>query len=216
MRTDRLIAVAGMMLAAACAFGGIGIGQEGGRFTKVVSVNASGNRGSVLDRIDARQTSWSWLYSGKAPLKYKLLDLTNEQHAAVEEITLEAKDAWRELQRGTMRSYKENKDRSVFKQQRERMRELRETYQTRMTDVLTEEQRDALKKIEELSAERQAKIAEIYKETQAKVKELRASYDEKLLGLLTPEQKKCLKDLLNPSRPPKRRQTDPGGGYEAF
>jgi hypothetical protein len=140
----------------------------------------------------------SWIYTGQVPRVYKILNMTEEQNKAVEALMAEAKNAWQEMQKKAQETFRQTKDPAAFKDMQTQMEELKKTYQTRIGDVLTQEQKDLLAKIQAVIKERQDQINAIYQEANTKVQELRAAFDEKLAGVLTPEQLKLLDELMKP------------------
>ena len=189
-------ALAALLLFAAQAFTGEGdpnVGPGG----------ATGNDGvyrpGKIDRL--AQGGNYWLYSGRVPMKYKLLNLTDEQDAAIEAVAKEAREAFMDMQKETRRIYKETRDASVYREQHKKTEELRLLYETRIKDLLTDEQKKLLEKIDELIAERQKEQQKIYQEMQEKIQKMREKFDAKLDEMLTPDQRAKLDELLAPATP---------------
>ena len=154
--------------------------------------------GANPSKLDMLADVDSWIYTGQVPRVYKILNLTEEQSKAIEALMAEAKNAWQEMQKKAQETFRETKDPAAFKDVQTKMEELKKTYQTRIGDVLTQEQKDLLAKIQAVIKERQDQINAIYQEANTKVQELRAAFDEKLAGVLTPEQLKLLDELMKP------------------
>jgi len=140
----------------------------------------------LLDQLTRRNTYW--IYTGKLSPVYEILDLTDEQRAAMEKIAAEARDAHRKQQQETYKIFRENRDRNIWREMQEKTAELVKKYEARINELLTDEQREILKKLNEL--------AEKKKETDAKIREVaglayaqnKANHEEKLKELLTEEQ----------------------------
>jgi len=140
----------------------------------------------LLDQLTYRNTFW--IYTGKLSPVYEILDLTDEQRAAMEKIAAEARDAYRKQQQETYKLFRENRDRNIWREMQQKTTELTKKYEARMNELLTDEQREILKKLNEL--------AEKKKETDAKIREVaglayaqnKANHEEKLKKLLTEEQ----------------------------
>lgn len=146
-----------------------------------------------------RQLMWSndrQILSGMVPNVYKALNLTDEQLKTIEGICREAKDAgaalWKSLReeghgRGSPQAYQE-----ITKKQEE----LAQKFVTRMNDVLTAEQRELLKKIQDVLTEKAAADKKIQEEFAAQSRKLLETYEKKLDEMLTPEQKTRLAEAL--------------------
>jgi hypothetical protein len=176
-------------------------GNRGNRGDKVWSGTAGGMNvgyGQTASKLDMLGDSDSWIYTGQLPRSYKMLNLTDEQTKAVEALMTEAKNAWQDMQKKTQEEFRTTRDHTVFQNMQGKIDELKKIYQTRIGDVLTQDQKDLLAKLQGILKERQDKINELYQEVNTKVQELRVTFDEKLAGILTPEQLKQLDDLIKP------------------
>ena len=219
MRTRLGVVAVALMLVAFQVFaegdpngGGPG-GQRGnrGKGDRVWSGTAGGQSigyGDNASKLDMLSDSDSWIYTGQVPRSYKLLNLTDEQTKAVQALMTEARNAWQDLQKKTQEEFRTTRDHTVFQNMQGKMEDLKKTYQIRIGDVLTLEQKDLLAKLQAILKERQDKINELYQEVNTKVQELRKNYDDKLGGILTPEQLKQLDDLIKPPVP-KAEQGNP-------
>jgi len=152
-------------------------------------------------KLDMLADGDSWVYTGQLPRAYKMLNLTDEQTKAIEALMTEAKNTWQEAQKKAQEDFRATRDHTVFQNMQAKVEELKKTYQTRIGDVLTQEQKDLLAKLQAILKERQDKINELYQEVNTKVQELRKAFDEKLAEVLTPEQLKQLDDLMKPMAP---------------
>ncbi|MBN1807644.1 MAG: hypothetical protein JW909_01150 [Planctomycetes bacterium] len=185
--------------------------QNGGGNVVRKSIGTDGSaegvyRATKLDRIASGS---HWIYSGRTPVKYKMLNLTDEQSQAIDALVVEARDKIRELGEETRKLYQQTKDANVYKERAQKQQELQQTYETRILDVLTDDQKALLAKIEKLIEEQRSKIQEMYQELNKQMQKLREDYDKQLDGLLTPEQRKALDELLNP-KPVVNPQGGPG------
>jgi hypothetical protein len=170
----------------------------------------------------------SWIYSGRVPHAYRVLGLTEEQTAAVEELCTAARQEQREMSK-TLYANRTPGQRMDPEQMRERHRkfnemreELADRFGKRLRDVLTEEQRQTLAKIEE--------VIEGWREEDEKIRQVmalalqknRENHEEELEELLTEEQLEALQELRTnrpdgrrgaprkgPPPPPRKPQGDP-------
>ena len=188
-------------------------GNRGDRGNKVWTGTAGGQSavgyGVTPSKLDMLADGDSWIYTGQVPRVYKLLSLTEEQDKAITALMTEAKNTWQEAQKKAQEDFRATRDHTVFQNMQGKVEEIKKTYQTRIGDVLTQEQKDLLAKLQAILKERQDKINELYQDVNTKVQELRATFDEKLAGILTPEQLKMLDDLMKPVAP-KTEQGNPG------
>jgi len=173
-------------------------------------------RPSPLDRLNTNGANY--VYTGRLPDKFKVIGLTDEQTAKIEALCKEARDTMQEMGKQVRETYKQTRDPKVYQEYGTKVQELAKQYDDKIMDALTDEQKAALKKIDELIKEQQDKSNEIYQEAHKKVAELKKQYDEKLGGLLTPEQKKILDDMMNPKPVPQVQggEGKPVGDVVAF
>jgi len=156
--------------------------------------------GSKLDALSSLYGYW-WISKGILPKKYEVLDLTNEQRDAIGKVLAEAKAAYRTHQQETMKLYRQTRDRNVWKEQQEGAKKLAAKFEARITDILTEKQRDLLKKIDELAEKKREADTNIREVANLAYAQNREKHDAELKSLLTPEQLKKLEELTKPKAP---------------
>ena len=177
--------------------GGYAFGQRQGDRTSISSASGAGYTASKLDALGAAKGSGRWLYTGKVPTVYLVLDLTGEQETALEELAAEGKKAYKSAQRElSARRRKIGRNREAHKafgnEYRAKLEEIKETYATRMEDVLTPKQRETLRKIRTLTGARNEKLS-------AARRRIVAEHDRRLVALLSPAQRKLLEETLKPA-----------------
>ncbi|HHN47061.1 MAG TPA: hypothetical protein ENN09_06425 [Planctomycetes bacterium] len=156
---------------------------------------------SALDRLTAGGGA-NWVYMGRTPDRLKLLNLTTEQAAAIEQLCKEARDKVMEFNRESQQLFRQrDRDPNVFQERREKLNEITSNYETKINDLLTDEQKEMLVKIDELIKAQQDEIRKMYEEMNKKVAEVKSQYDKKLVEMLTPEQKALLEQLMTPAVP---------------
>ena len=152
------------------------------------------------------------VWMGKLDPVYEMLELTDEQKAAMEKLAAELRDEVRKLQQETHKLFVEKRDYAAWTKQQEKIKELTATYDARMKELLTDEQRELVKKIQE--------IAEKKREMDAKIREVmnlaftknREDHEAALKKALTPEQMKRLEEATKAKPFTRRRGGRRGGG----
>jgi len=177
----------------------ISIGQ-GAAPQRIVTSDANGE-GAYRGTLDRLNTNTSgWVYSGRLPEVYKLAGLTDEQRTSMEALCKEARDKMMQMNKEV--AYRTNHDPKFWQEQSAKIQALMKEYEEKIQDILTDEQKATLKKIQDLIKEQQDKSNEIYQEAHKKVMEMKKQYEVKLGEELTPEQKKALDELMNPKPVP--------------
>ncbi len=224
----KMTMMAAIVLTAACAYGqgegGIAVWGDANN-GQTVTVRRGHNPGAVggmsyaysggsaIDKLSSQRSYW--IYSGQLPARFEIVDLTDEQLAATKSIMKEARAARQTMQQETYKAYRETKDRSVWQTQQKKMVEMTKTYQVRLEDILTEEQKALLAKIDVISTKKRegdAKINEVMLLARTQNADNAQASLEKIL---TPEQKKKLDELMKPrafNRKARKLPAKPAGG----
>jgi hypothetical protein len=177
-----------------------------GRRDGLVVMNGDGDGMSPLRMIGPVSNSASWVYSGRVPTVYRILGLTDEQSAALEKLCSAVRQEYRDMSKQLYAKGSPGQ-RPNPEQMRERHRkfgemreELATRYTTRMHDVLTEEQRTLLAKIED--------IGRRYHEEEKRIRDImalatqqnRENHEDELVKALSEEQLAELKKLHDDRR----------------